>query len=185
MIVESRITTCDPQLALGYLCSAAESAFGRQLTMAEAKIYFGASSHEAARFTRLPNNNPAGLKPGKAWTGDVALHRTHEVKDGVSVPVDAEFRAYPTLQAGFFDCFKSVLIPGYPEAVKGAEMGDPEAYVRGLWQGWGHGAHYFTGSPDDYLAGMWREIRFLDSLAIDWTQMTSARRLPPGGSPSS
>jgi hypothetical protein len=181
-IVESRLTQCDPLIALNEMCASGEIVFRRPLTTPEAKVYFGASSHETARFTRMPNNGVAGVKPGSGWTGKVALHKTHEGAGTNRKPIEQYFRAYATARDGFFDWFARVLIPGYPEAVAGAAQGDVERYVRGLHQGWGRGAHYFTGDPGEYTAGIWREIRYLDGLPIDWATLTTPRRVPGGAS---
>lgn len=169
--VPSRITSCDPLFALGELVRAFEARFGRKPLEAEAKILWAGSSHETGKFKRLPNNGVAGVKPGAGWTGKVAVHRTHEVRDGVSEPVDDEFRAYDTVYDGFYDWFR-LLDEGYPQALRSAEVGSVELYVEGLQQGWGRHAHYFTADPAAYLAGVWRNLRELDSdYVVAWADL--------------
>lgn len=180
--VESKVTSCDPLVALNELCRAFGARFGRKPLEAEAKILWAGSSHETAKFKRLPNNGVAGVKPGAGWTGDVAVHRTHEIEGGVSTPVDAEFRAYASVYDGFYD-WLDLLKRGYPFALDGAAVGDVTAYVTGLQHGWGHNAHYFTADPSAYLAGVWRNLRELNTdYVVAWADITSNPGPGPEGS---
>ena len=94
---------------------------------------------------RAPGCNLFGIKPGPKWKGAVVLVPTHEVINGKSVPVTAQFRAYKTWaecladRAGFFRdnpryaaCFKETTGPGWARAVARAGYATDPSYSEKL-----------------------------------------------------
>lgn len=175
--VPAQITSCPPIDALRDLCAAFYALRGRWPTRSEAKVLWAGAAHETADFQRMPNNGVGGVKAGARYAGAVAIHTTHEIVGGVSRQIDQPFRAYASVRAGFFD-WLVLLSTGYSKALAGAAAGDPEAYVRGLQEGWGTHAHYFTASPESYLAGVWARLRAHEALHdVPWDELTT-RRVP-------
>lgn len=178
-VVPTQVTSCTPDEALRSFAKAFFVRSGRAPTQSEAKVLLAGSALETARFQRMTNNGVAGVKASDGWRGDIAEHITHEVIGGERVTKKEPFRAYPTPFAGFVDWLR-LLAEGYPEALKGAAQGDPVAYVYGLQKGWKRNARYFTADTQEYLAGVWACLRWLETLPLPWEECTS-RRVPVGG----
>jgi flagellum-specific peptidoglycan hydrolase FlgJ len=51
----------------------------------------------------LKHNNFFGIKASNGWSGDTVQLQTHEIVKGVSVLVNASFRAYPTVNDSILD----------------------------------------------------------------------------------
>lgn len=173
-VVEGRLTPIDPLVALGALCLAFELVLGRPPTVSEAKILWAMASHESGKFQKMKNNGVAGVKATPGYKGDVAIYKTTERENGVNVVKDQPFRAYASPLDGFKD-WLDLLRRLYPKALEAAARGDVEAFVEGLQNGVG-GRKYFTADPAAYTAGVWRNLRELDtSYVISWADFTARK----------
>ncbi len=107
-----------------------------------------------------PTNNLFGIKAGRSWQGDSAVHWTVENVDGVAQRKVAAFRAYPSSTASFSDY--ADLISGSPRYARALEQADdPSGYVRALAD-----AGYATDpSYADKLLAVYQDPRLDGALA--------------------
>lgn len=108
-------------------------------------------AHETGRGDKMMNFNFGGIK-GSAPSGLGTEYKTREGWGKTEVRIVDRFRAYQSADEGAAD-YVTLLAKRYPEAVKAAQAGNPEQFVRELKR-----AHYFTGNETAY-------VRSLSSLA--------------------
>jgi len=101
-------------------------------------------AHETGRGDKMMNFNFGGIK-GSAPSGLGTEYKTREGWGKTEVRIVDRFRAYQSADEGATDYVK-LLVRRYPEAVKAAQAGDPEQFVRELKR-----AHYFTGNETAYV----------------------------------
>ncbi len=101
-------------------------------------------AHETGRGDKMMNFNFGGIK-GSAPSGLGADYKTHEGWGKTEVRTVDRFRAYQSADEGAAD-YVTLLAKRYPEAVKAAQAGNPEQFVRELKR-----AHYFTGNESAYV----------------------------------
>jgi peptidoglycan hydrolase FlgJ len=75
---------------------------GRQLGVSP-KLLLAQAALETGWGRSVVGNNVFGVKAGGSWTGAEVTTMTHEVEAGQTVPRQASFRAYPTLDAAVQD----------------------------------------------------------------------------------
>jgi flagellar protein FlgJ len=75
---------------------------GRQLGVSP-KLLLAQAALETGWGRSVVGNNVFGIKAGGSWTGAEVTTMTHEVEAGQTVPRQASFRAYPTLDAAVQD----------------------------------------------------------------------------------
>lgn len=71
-------------------------------------------------------NNFFGMKTGKGWTGNKVTMKTKEEVNGVLITVDADFRAYSSLDEGIKGYFDFL---GYPRYKSLKTAATPEEYL--------------------------------------------------------
>ena len=100
-------------------------------------------AHETGNGASMYNYNFGGIK-GMGPSGLSVSQRTKEGFGASEHTITDRFRAYRTAEEGATDYVK-LLTQRFPEAVKGAQNGDPAAFVSGLKQ-----RGYFTGDASAY-----------------------------------
>jgi len=132
-----------PQDFLDQLVPAAQacqraSGIPASFTLAQAAL-------ESSWGAKAPGNNLYGIKADSSWAGPVTAFNTHEVVNGVSVPMVCKFRAYRTWgecladRANFFRrnpryaaCFKETTGHGWARAVAAAGYATDPHYADSL-----------------------------------------------------
>ena len=100
-------------------------------------------AHETGNGASMYNYNFGGIK-GMGPSGLSVSQRTKEGFGASEHTITDRFRAYRTAEEGAVDYVK-LLTHRFPEAVNGAQNGDPAAFVSGLKQ-----RGYFTGDASAY-----------------------------------
>ena len=101
-------------------------------------------AHETGNGASMYNYNFAGIKGAGPGGLSVAQH-TREGYGASERRIVDNFRAYSSAEEGATD-YVQLLKRRFPEAVEGAQQGDPNAFVRGL-----KSRGYFTGQESAYL----------------------------------
>ena len=101
-------------------------------------------AHETGSGASMYNYNFAGIK-GTGPSGLSVAQRTREGYGENERRIVDNFRAYRSAEEGATD-YVQLLSRRFPEAVAGAQKGDPAAFVRGL-----KSKGYFTGHEGSYL----------------------------------
>ena len=101
-------------------------------------------AHETGNGASMYNYNFAGIKGAGPGGLSVAQH-TREGYGASERRIVDNFRAYSSAEEGATD-YVQLLSRRFPEAVAGAQQGDPNAFVRGL-----KSRGYFTGQESAYL----------------------------------
>ena len=106
---------------------------GRQLGVSP-RILLAQAALETGWGRSMVGNNVFGIKASASWTGSEVSAMTHEVEGGQTVPRQASFRAYPTLDAAVQDYV--ALVGGRARYQAAVGVGnDAAAYGRGLVAG--------------------------------------------------
>jgi hypothetical protein len=113
-------------------------------------------AHETGNGASMYNYNFGGIK-GMGPSGLSVSQRTKEGFGATEHTITDRFRAYRTAEEGATDYVK-LLTQRFPEAVKGAQNGDPAAFVSGLKQ-----RGYFTGDASAYT----RSVSSLSATAMN------------------
>ena len=101
-------------------------------------------AHETGNGASMYNYNFAGIK-GAGPSGLSVAQHTREGYGTSERRIVDNFRAYSSAEEGATD-YVQLLKRRFPEAVQGAQQGDPNAFVRGL-----KSRGYFTGQESQYL----------------------------------
>jgi len=101
-------------------------------------------AHETGNGASMYNYNFAGIK-GTGPSGLSVAQHTREGYGASERRIVDNFRAYRSAEEGATD-YVQLLKRRFPEAVAGAQQGDPNAFVRGL-----KSRGYFTGQESAYL----------------------------------
>jgi len=101
-------------------------------------------AHETGNGASMYNYNFAGIK-GAGPSGLSVAQHTREGYGASERRIVDNFRAYRSAEEGATD-YVQLLSRRFPEAVAGAQQGDPNAFVRGL-----KSRGYFTGEENAYL----------------------------------
>ena len=119
------------------------------------------SAFETGQWTSAFNYNLGGIKHVTGDGRDFFTSGCSEVVNGVNVPQTCTFRAFATLSEGASD-YLSFLHKRFANAWPFVEAGDPAGFVHAL-----KSAGYFTGSENDYVAGVTRYFNQFDKTMPD------------------
>lgn len=93
--------------------------------MAQAALETGWGQRQIRDDAGVSGNNLFGIKAGPGWAGDRVSVTTMEFEGGLPKPQRAQFRAYPTLEAGFEDYVRFLKAnPRYSEALQSGASAD-------------------------------------------------------------
>jgi flagellar protein FlgJ len=106
---------------------------GRQLGVSP-RILLAQAALETGWGRSVVGNNVFGIKASASWQGSEVTTTTHEVEAGQMVPLQASFRAYPSLDAAVQDYVRLIgNSPRYQSVIGAGD--DAGAYARGLLAG--------------------------------------------------
>lgn len=99
--------------------------------VAQAALETGWGQRQIRDDAGVSGNNLFGIKADRSWAGDRVAVTTLEFDNGLPKPQRAQFRAYPTLEAGFEDYVRFLKAnPRYGEALQSG--GNAETYAERL-----------------------------------------------------
>ncbi len=154
-LVRATRTRLSGDEAAAALREAWQSTLGKAPSDETLSILVGQWAHETGRGAAMLNYNFGGIK-GSGPSGLSAVYQTREGWGENEVKVQDRFRAYGSAAEGAKD-YVSLLARRYPEAVRAAEQGDPQAFVQALKT-----RGYFTGNETAYV----KSVTSLSSRAL-------------------
>lgn len=130
-------------------------------------VLWGQFACETAGGVSIWNHNFGNLRWFDGCTWDWTVLRTWERENGVNVPQDGRFRAYPSAQDGCRDWLAKLQVR-WPSAWKAAIEGDVPAFVHALAVG-----GYFTAPEADYRRQVQNHARnFIDRVTTPFPTPT-------------
>lgn len=100
--------------------------------VAQAALETGWGKHMITDQSGNSSFNFFGIKADKRWSGDSVEVVTHEYHQNVMMKERAQFRSYPSMQAGLEDYAKFLQSPRYEQALK--QGSDVDGYAKELQQ---------------------------------------------------